>query len=155
MVAEIGFRQKPVLFDRHDRHAGETGYPLKKMIRFAADGIMGFSSKPLQLISRVGGGLAVLALFGIVYAVVRRLVYPDQVVSGWAFTIIVILFVGGVQTVMIGIIGSYVGRIYTEVKGRPLYGVQATYGTPRRRQAPTGYEGDATVDARPYDDTDQ
>lgn len=140
MVAEIGFKQKPVLFDRHDRHAGETGYPLKKMLRFAADGIMGFSSKPLELISRVGWGLAALAFLGIVYAVVRKVAYPDQVVSGWTFTIIAILFVGGVQTVMIGIIGSYVGRIYTEVKGRPLYGVQATYGTPRRRQAPTGYE---------------
>lgn len=143
MVAEIGFKQKPVLFDRHERYAGETGYPLKKMIRFASDGIMGFSSKPLQLISRVGWAMAALALLGIVYAVARKLVYPDQVVSGWTFTIIAILFVGGVQTVMIGIIGSYVGRIYTQVKGRPLYGVQATYGVPVRRSAPTGYEGDA------------
>lgn len=159
MVAEIGFRQKPVLFDRHDRHAGETGYPLKKMIRFAMDGIMGFSSKPLQLISRVGWAMAVLALLGIVYAVVRKLVFPEEVVSGWTFTIIAILFVGGVQTLMIGIIGSYVGRIYTQVKGRPLYGVQATYGTPIRTQAPTGHPDTAAPvvepsrpqDARPQD----
>ncbi|MPM28159.1 putative glycosyltransferase [bioreactor metagenome] len=149
MVAEIGFKQKPVLFDRHERHAGETGYPLKKMLRFAADGIMGFSSKPLQLISRVGWGMAALALLGIVYAIVRKLVFPEEVVSGWTFTIIAILFVGGVQTLMIGIIGSYVGRIYTQVKARPLYGVQATYGVPARTVAPTGYEDNAADTVRP------
>ncbi|SDB80611.1 dolichol-phosphate mannosyltransferase [Raineyella antarctica] len=155
MVAEIGFRQKPVLFDRHDRHAGETGYPLKKMIRFAADGIMGFSGKPLQLISRVGWLMALLALLGIGYAVVRKVVYPEAVVSGWTFTIIVILFVSGVQTVMIGIIGSYVGRIYTEAKGRPLYGLQAVYGTPTRRPAPTAHRLDRSVAPDPYDPPDR
>ncbi|QGF23577.1 glycosyltransferase family 2 protein [Raineyella fluvialis] len=140
MVAEIGYRQKAVLFDRHERHAGTTGYPLRTMIRFAADGIMGFSSKPLQLISRIGTSMAILALVGIVYALVRRIVYPDAVVSGWTFTIIAVLFVGGVQTLMTGIIGSYVGRIYTEAKGRPLYGVRAQYGVPTRAIAPTGFE---------------
>jgi len=153
MVADIGFKQKPVLFDRHDRHAGETGYPLKKMIRFAMDGIMGFSSKPLQLITRVGWAMAILALVGIIYALVRKVMAPEAVVSGWTFTIIAILFVGGVQTVMIGIIGSYVGRIYTEVKDRPLYGVQRTYGTPVRDRAPSGREDTArAVDSHPYDD---
>ncbi len=138
MVTEIGFRQKAVLFDRQERHAGVSGYPLRTMIRFAADGIMGFSSKPLRLISRIGTGMALLALLGIVYALVRRLVYPEAVVSGWTFTIIAVLFVGGVQTLMTGIIGSYVGRIYTEVKDRPLYGVRAEYGRPARAAAPTG-----------------
>lgn len=136
MVAEVGFRQKPVLFDRHERHAGTTGYPLRKMVRFAADGIMGFSSKPLQLISRIGWTMAVLAVVGIFYALYARFLRPEQVVSGWTFTIIAVLFVGAVQMLMLGIIGSYVGRIYTQVKGRPLYGIQDIYGTAPRREPP-------------------
>lgn len=128
MVSHVGFRQVAVPFDRHARHAGETGYPLKKMIRLASDGIMGFSSKPLALISQVGGIVAGLAFLGILYALVVRLGFPQHAVQGWTFTVIVILFVGGLQLVMMGIIGSYVGRIYTEVKRRPLYGVQEIYG---------------------------
>lgn len=121
MVADIGYKQKAVQFDRHARHAGETGYPLSKMIRFAADGIMGFSSKPLQLITSSGYAIAALALIGIFYVLFRKIFFPAEVVSGWAFVTIVILFLGGLQLIMMGIIGSYVGRIYTEVKGRPLY----------------------------------
>lgn len=149
MVAEIGYRQKAVLFDRHERHAGVSGYPLRTMLRFAADGIMGFSSKPLRLISRIGTTMAVLALAGIVYALIRKLVYPEAVVSGWTFTIIAVLFVGGVQTLMTGIIGSYVGRIYTEVKGRPLYGVRAQYGVAARAAAPTGFGTGPDVEPSP------
>lgn len=128
MISHAGFRTVGVQFDRHARHAGETGYPLRKMIRFAADGIMGFSSKPLQLITRVGYAFSVLALIGVLYALFVRIFFPHLAVAGWAFTVIVILLVGGLQLVMMGIIGSYVGRIYTEVKNRPLYGVQNTYG---------------------------
>jgi glycosyltransferase involved in cell wall biosynthesis len=146
MVADIGFKQKAVLFDRHARHAGKTGYPLSKMLRFAADGIMGFSSKPLELISRTGYLMAVLSLLGIIYAAARRLMYGPEVVSGWAFTIIAILFIGGLQLIMMGIIGSYIGRIYTEVKGRPLYGIQATYGHQLRASAPDAGAGDLRID---------
>lgn len=129
MVADVGYRQKAVQFDRNARNAGTTNYPLRAMIRLAGDGIMGFSSKPLQLITRTGYLIAVLAVIGIVYTLVRRLFYPAEVVSGWAFTIIAMLFLGGLQLVMMGIIGSYVGRIYTEVKNRPLYLVRHEYGT--------------------------
>lgn len=128
MVSHVGFKTVGVQFDRHARYAGETGYPLRKMIRFAADGIMGFSSKPLQLITRVGYAFSVLALIGALYALFVRIFFPELTVEGWAFTAIVILLVGGLQLVMMGIIGSYVGRIYTEVKNRPLYGVQDVYG---------------------------
>lgn len=127
MFAHAGFRQVAVQFDRHARHAGETGYPLSKMLRLASDGIMGFSSKPLTLISQTGVAFAILALLGIIYALVVRLFFPDNAVPGWTFTIIAILLVGGLQLVMMGIIGSYVGRIYTEVKARPLYGIQEIY----------------------------
>ena len=136
MVAEIGFRQEAVLFDRDARTAGETGYPLSKMLKLAADGITGFSSKPLKLISRVGYAIALGALLGVLYAIVVRVFFPAYAVQGWAFTVIAILLVGGLQLIMLGIIGSYVGRIYTEVQGRPLYGVQRVYGTPPRERAP-------------------
>ncbi len=128
MFAHAGFKHVAVQFDRHARHAGETGYPLKKMIKLATDGIMGFSSKPLALISQMGAGFSLLAFLGILYALVVRLFFPTHAVPGWTFTVIVILLVGGLQLVMMGIIGSYVGRIYTEVKGRPLYGIQEIYG---------------------------
>lgn len=127
MFAHAGFRQVAVPFDRHARHAGETGYPLKKMIRLASDGIIGFSSKPLALISQVGGTFAVVAFLGVLYALIVRLFFPEQAVPGWTFIVISILFVGGMQLILMGIIGNYVGRIYTEVKGRPLYGIQEIY----------------------------
>lgn len=124
MISHAGFRQVAVPFDRHARHAGETGYPLRKMVRLALDGILGFSSKPLALISDLGWIFAVVAAVGIIYALVVRLAFPQYAVQGWTFTVIVLLLVGGLQLIMMGIIGSYVGRIYNEVKGRPLYGVQ-------------------------------
>lgn len=127
MFAHAGFRQIAVQFDRHARHAGETGYPLKKMIKLAVDGIMGFSSKPLALISQLGGLFSIFAAIGIVYALVVRLFFPAAAVPGWTFTVIAILLVGGLQLVMMGIIGSYIGRIYNQVKGRPLYGIQEIY----------------------------
>lgn len=137
MVSDIGFRQKAVLFDRDARHAGETGYPLRKMIKFAIDGILGFSSKPLELISRLGLIFSLVAVVGVIYALVVRIFFPQHAVEGWAFTVIAVLFMGGLQLVMLGIIGSYIGRIYNQVKGRPLYGIQKVYGTPSRTEAPT------------------
>ena len=79
---------------------------------------------PLTLISQLGWIFAAIAAVGIVYALVVRLAFPQYAVQGWTFTVIVLLLVGGLQLIMMGIIGSYVGRIYNEVKGRPLYGVQ-------------------------------
>lgn len=124
MVAHVGFRQTAVQFDRQERYAGETGYPLRKMVKFALDGIFGFSSRPLELISRVGFVVALFAVVGIVYALARRIFSPAEVVSGWTFVIITILLVGGIQLIMMGIIGQYLGRVYTQVQGRPLYTVR-------------------------------
>ena len=129
MVSEIGFKQKAVLFDRDARHSGTTGYPLRKMIRFAIDGITSFSAKPLQLISRAGLVVSFLALLGMLYAVGVRLFFPEQVVEGWTFIVTAVFLVGGLQLLLMGIIGTYIGRIYDEVKGRPLYGVQRSTGT--------------------------
>ena len=121
LVSYIGFRQVAVQFDRHARHAGATGYPLKKMIRFATDGIIGFSDAPLRLISKIGTVVSLASLIGIIYALLRKFLSPQEVVNGWTFTIITIMFFSGAQMIMLGIIGSYLARIYSQVKGRPLY----------------------------------
>jgi len=131
MVSYVGFKQIAVQFDRDERHAGETGYPLKKMLKFAADGIFSFSAFPLKLISRVGYTISALSFLGILYAIVVKLVNPSTVVPGWTFIVIAILLVGGVQLVMLGVLGSYLGRVYTEAQNRPLYIVESV----RRKKA--------------------
>lgn len=127
MVSYIGFKQIAVQFDRDERHAGVTGYPWKKMVRFAADGIFSFSSAPLKAISRLGYVMAVLSILGVLYALGVKLFFPETVIEGWTFIIISIFLVGGIQLVMLGVLGSYIGRIYTEVQDRPLYGIRRIY----------------------------
>ena len=130
MVAWLGFRQEPVSYRRAARFAGTTKYPLAKMIRFAADGILSFSLVPLRLAIWMGFTAAGLALLGIVYALVLRL-WTSIWVPGWTLLFIGFSFIGGVQLVFLGIIGEYVGRVYGEVKRRPLYVVRERAGFPR------------------------
>ena len=127
MVAWAGFRQEPVPFQRAARAAGETKYPLKKMLRFAIDGILSFSMVPLRLATYIGFLASGLALLGIGYAFALRLL-TDVWIEGWTLLLIAILFLGGVQLVLIGIFGEYLGRIYGEVKRRPLYLVAERLG---------------------------
>lgn len=136
MVSWVGFRQTGVRYERDARFAGESKYPLRKMIAFAIDGLLSFSTKPLRVASNVGfvsGGLAVL---GILYVLAVRL-FTQNWVSGWAMLMVVILFFSGVQLVCLGIIGEYLGRTYQQTKGRPLYLVRRvlgqTPGEPRDR----------------------
>ncbi|MER7010592.1 glycosyltransferase [Saccharopolyspora sp. NPDC000359] len=124
MVASMGFKQHEVLFDRDERVAGETKYPMRKMLRLAADGVTGFSTVPLKMITRMGFITLGLALLGIMYAVTLRLFFPAVTVSGWTMLMVAMLFLGGLQMLSLGVIGSYVGRIYSEVQQRPLYIVQ-------------------------------
>lgn len=128
LVSYIGFRQAPVLFDRDERFAGESGYSFKRLMQLAKDGVYGFSSIPLKMISRLGFIIAGLSVVAIFYALAYRLFTPDAVVEGWAFIVISIFFMGGVQMVMFGVLGSYISRIYAEVQNRPLYGVRKKYG---------------------------
>ncbi len=129
MVSWVGFRQCAIPYRREARFAGETKYPLLKMIRFAADGIISFSNTPLRLAIWSGFFVLALALLGIVYAIVLRFFAdPSQWVRGWASIFVAILFMGGVQLISLGIIGEYVGRIYGEVKRRPLYFVRERFG---------------------------
>ncbi len=124
LVSYVGFKQVAVQFDRDERHAGETGYPLKKMVQFASDGIFGFSSTPLMLISRVGFFISGLSFLGIIYALIVKF-SSHNTVPGWTFTVIAILFIGGIQLIMLGILGNYIGRIYTETQQRPLYFIES------------------------------
>jgi len=127
MVSWVGFRQFALPYRRAARFAGETKYPLRKMFRFATDGILSFSSTPLQLSVGLGLLSAALALAGILYAFVLR-VFTDIWVEGWTALMIAVLFLGGVQLISVGILGAYVGRIYNEIKRRPLYVVQERIG---------------------------
>jgi glycosyltransferase involved in cell wall biosynthesis len=123
IVAHVGFRQEALLFDRDSRHAGTSGYPLKKMIQFAASGIFGFSTFPLRMISRLGvliSSVSVL-LAGYVFAV--RVLTPENAVPGWAFLGVGMFLLSGLQLIMMGVIGSYLGRVYVETQDRPLYSV--------------------------------
>jgi glycosyltransferase involved in cell wall biosynthesis len=127
MVAWLGFRQYALAYKRDARVAGETKYPLRKMIAFAADGILSFSISPLRAAVWFGLATAVIALCGIAYDVFTRL-FTHAWVSGWASVLFAVLLVGGVQLIMLGVVGEYVGRIYREGKRRPLYLVRERHG---------------------------
>ncbi|MDB5239104.1 MAG: glycosyl transferase [Candidatus Parcubacteria bacterium] len=129
--AHIGFRQKEILFDRDERTTGVTHYPFKKMLRFSTDAIMGFSSVPLRLISRLGMLVSFLSILGIIYVFVVKLLQPQQVVTGWPFVMVAIFFIGGIQLTVLGIIGGYIARIYAESQDRPLYIISAVHGADR------------------------
>ncbi|HUR94005.1 MAG TPA: glycosyltransferase family 2 protein [Gemmatimonadales bacterium] len=127
MVSWAGYRQTGVPYRRAARFAGETKYPLAKMVRFALDGIISFSVKPLRLSTLLGFLSAGIALVAIIYALGMRL-FSQSWVTGWTALIIAILFLGGIQLISLGIIGEYIGRLYGEAKRRPLYLVRETLG---------------------------
>jgi dolichol-phosphate mannosyltransferase len=118
----VGFQQEAVPYQRHSRYAGTTKYPLSKMIRFSLDAITSFSHVPLQLATTFGFFLAGVSLIGILVAIFLRL-FTGAIV-GQATTLIMVLFMGGVQLIFLGILGEYLGRIYDEVRARPLYVVR-------------------------------
>lgn len=125
IISWLGFRQTGVEFIREERFAGETKYPLKKMLRFAFDAISSFSYKPLKLSSYVGTAVS-FGSFAYLLVVVYLKLFTTATVTGWASTMAVLLFFNGVVLMMLGIIGGYIGRIYDEAKGRPLYVVRET-----------------------------
>lgn len=119
-ISWIGFRQTFVEFDRAERNAGETGYPLKKMMKLALDGITAFSDAPLKFVFTMGILVFILTFFLILYTLISWLFF-ESTVQGWSSLMICILFIGGVQMIGIGIIGEYISRIGNNVKERPLY----------------------------------
>ncbi|MEO1191762.1 MAG: glycosyltransferase family 2 protein [Pseudomonadota bacterium] len=129
MVAWLGFPQRAIAYDRAARFAGETKYPLKKMLRFATDGLISFSLVPLRFATLFGGLVISLSMLGILYALVLR-IFTNDWVEGWTLLFIAVLFIGGVQIAFLGVIGEYVGRIYGEAKRRPLYFLKLRAGFP-------------------------
>jgi polyisoprenyl-phosphate glycosyltransferase len=132
MVAWVGFRQIAVLYDRPGRAAGETKYPLSKMIRFAIDGITSFSVVPLRFATYLGMFISVASVAYAIWALFDRIVL-HATVQGWTTTVVLVALLSSVQLLMIGILGEYVGRIYEQVKQRPLYIVGERVNLPRGR----------------------
>lgn len=128
MVSWVGFRQVGIEYTRSKRHSGATKYPLRKMLRFAWDGITGFSYFPLQLATYLGFVIAALSLVAIVVVIYLRAFTTAEPLEGQATTLVMVLFLGGVQLISLGIIGEYLGRTYNEVKGRPLYIIRDVFG---------------------------
>jgi len=130
MVAWIGFRQVPILYDRDERFAGETKYPLRKMLRFAFDALTGFSSAPLKLASHAGLALSLGSLLIILYIAYAWL--AGRSIQGWTSLMLVVVVLGAVQMFVLALMGEYIGRLYNEAKRRPLYIVQEIAGGERR-----------------------
>ena len=146
MVAWIGFRQVPFAYDRQERFAGETKYPLRKMVRFALDALTGFSSAPLKLASHVG--LVAVVRLGAADPLHRlRLGWPGRSIQGWTSLMLVVVVIGAVQMFVLALMGEYIGRLYNEAK-RPAAvhrpgGRRAT----SRAEARLGYIADATANS--------
>lgn len=119
LSAWVGFKQAVVPYVRHERFAGTTKYPFGKMLKFSLDAITSFSYVPLKLATSLGFTLAIISLIGIIIAAFLRIF--TGAISGQASTLILVLFLGGIQLIFLGIIGEYLGRIYDEVRKRPLY----------------------------------
>ncbi len=127
LISWIGFKQIPFYYVREARFAGETKYPLRKMIKFATTALLYFTRKPLKLATTIGF-LSILVGFLLTFYVFFSLfLKPESTISGWASTIIIIIFFGGVQLLTIGVIGEYIGSIFDEIKNRPMYIVDKMY----------------------------
>jgi dolichol-phosphate mannosyltransferase len=124
-IAWLGYRQTSVFFERDERKFGETGYPFSKMLKFALDGITGFSDVPLQFVTKTGIFISLISFLVIVYAIFSHFVL-EQTITGWTSLIISSMFIGGVQLISIGIIGEYISRINKNVQNRPLYIIDNT-----------------------------
>lgn len=135
MVPWLGFRQTGIPYERRARFAGESKFSgVRQMLPFAIDAITSFSYLPLQLATYMGFGLAAMSLLAIVVVIALRLFGPSNPLLGQATTLVVVLFLGGVQLISLGIIGEYLGRIYDEVKGRPLYLVDEVWGFEEKKE---------------------
>lgn len=119
MFPLVGFKSTHVYYERHERLAGESHYPLHKMLALAFDGITSLSIRPIRIITLIGVASALLSFLGVIWTVTERLV--GDAVSGWASTLAILCFIGSIQLVSLGVIGEYVGKTYLETKRRPRY----------------------------------
>ncbi len=124
-IAWLGYRQTSVFFERDERKFGETGYPFSKMLKFALDGITGFSDVPLQFVTKTGIFISFISFLVILYAIFSHFIL-ERTITGWTSLIISSMFIGGVQLISVGIIGEYISRINKNVQNRPLYIIDET-----------------------------
>ena len=119
MIPLVGFKSTSVYYERHERMAGESHYPLKKMLSLAFDGITSLSIKPIRIITGLGMFISILSFIGVIWSVVVQMM--GNSVLGWASMTSIICFIGGVQLICLGVLGEYIGKIYMEVKARPRF----------------------------------
>ena len=119
MFPLVGFKSTCVYYERHERMAGESHYPLSKMLALAFDGITSLSIKPIRMITGMGITVSLISFIGVIWAVIRAL--TGHTVVGWTSTVCIICFMGGIQLICLGVLGEYIGKIYLEVKARPRY----------------------------------
>ena len=119
MFPLVGFKSTSVYYERHERIAGESHYPLRKMLALAFDGITSLSIKPIRMITGLGIAIAMLSFAGVIWSIVIAIL--GKTVAGWASMVCIVSFIGGIQLICVGVIGEYIGKIYMEVKHRPRY----------------------------------
>ena len=126
LIPLVGFKSTSVYYERHERMAGESHYPLSKMLGLAFDGITSLSIKPIRMITGMGAVVSFISFLGIIWAVSNALI--KNVVAGWTSTVCIVCFMGGVQLICLGVLGEYIGKIYMEVKARPRYIISEKVG---------------------------
>ena len=132
LVPLVGFPSGTVCYERHERLAGESHYPLKKMLALAFDGITSLSNKPIRLITGLGAVFSLVSFIGVLWAVYEAL--TGNVVAGWASTVCIVCLMGGIQLICLGVIGEYIGKIYMETKARPRYIISERTWQPYERK---------------------
>jgi glycosyltransferase involved in cell wall biosynthesis len=137
IFAWVGFRQTGLPYTQEERQHGETSFNMMRLLRFAFDGLVAFSDMPLRIWTVIGAVVSGFAFFYIVVRLIRTLVYGIDV-PGYESIIVTILFLGGVQLITLGIIGHYLGRVFNEVKGRPLYIIRERHGVPESEKPGAG-----------------
>ncbi|MDD2285681.1 MAG: glycosyltransferase family 2 protein [Paludibacter sp.] len=121
LISWMGYKQVPCYYEREERFAGETKYPLRKMLKFAMIGVFYFSKKPLQIATYTGFISVAIGILYALVALITKIIHPEALVTGWTTLIILIIFFGGVQLLTIGVLGQYIGNLFDEAKNRPEY----------------------------------
>lgn len=132
MFPLVGFKSTSVYYERRERLAGRSHYPLRKMLHLAFDGVSSLSAKPIRMITMSGFIISMLSFIAIIWIVIKALI--GDTVEGWASTACIVCFMGGIQTLFLGVIGEYVGKIYLETKARPRYIISERTGEPPERK---------------------
>lgn len=123
MFPLVGFKSTSVYYERNERLAGKSHYPLGKMVKLAVDGVTSLSIKPIRVITSLGMLIALISFIGVIWSIVMRCL--GETISGWSSMVCIVCFIGGIQLICLGVIGEYIGKIYLEVKGRPRYIIES------------------------------